>query len=357
MDFPTSADQQHTSLSDHRDPVSELSPAFPKGKGARSPPLAFEPTPNDALSPPTFRSSSNAHTTLGAMNMGRLSPPPLAGEGYELQRVVDQQVSAIDLLHDAFNGERLAWKSEREALYTRIAKLERLLRVGDGHSPAKSPVLSPQQGTGSLTSPQARAVANAHRLPSIAEDENLEPLSHRREDASRATDMPAITPSTDKRSSSVGFAEAAPDAVKVEEIPRSPMQTAKALSPPPLSYRVEAGHTPLKTTRPPTPPPQNSMSMDGIEDTPTRNNTHINTFLTRSNDEDSEKELKGPLNMPELPHVPGDSNFTFDALASRLQQLEKHPEAAKPIVFAQPSPGLASPVERDSYLSPKSSDP
>jgi hypothetical protein len=100
------------------------------------------------------------------------------------------------------------------------------------------------------------------------------------------------------------------------------------------------------------------MSMDGIEDTPTRNNTHINTFLTRSNDEDSEKELKGPLNMPELPHVPSNSNFTFDMLSKRLEQIEQHPEEAeaKPMVFAEPSPGLASPAERDSNLSPKTND-
>lgn len=83
--------------------------------------------------------------------------------------------------------------------------------------------------------------------------------------------------------------------------------------------------------------------MDGIEDTPTRNNTHINTFLTQTN-EDEDPELKGPLNMPELPHQPDSTNFTLEALSKRLEQIEKHPEHSKPLVFAQPSPGLASPV-------------
>lgn len=152
--------------------------------------------------------------------------------------------------------------------------------------------------------------------------------------------------------------EAAASELIVEEIPISPLETAKPLSPPPFHYRMEAGHTPLKAPRPPTPPPKNSMSMDGIEDTPTRNNTHINTYLTRSNDEDEDRGLTGPLNMPELPHVPSDSNFTFDMLSKKLEKLEKDPESAKPMVFKQPSPGLASPVEEkpkeEEFLSPKS---
>jgi hypothetical protein len=98
--------------------------------------------------------------------------------------------------------------------------------------------------------------------------------------------------------------------------------------------------------------------MDGIEDTPTRNNTHINTYLVRSNDEEEDKELKGPLNMPELPHVPSDGNFTFEMLSKRLEQIEKNPDTAKPMVFKQPSPGLASPAEEEKgdEFSPKSNN-
>lgn len=84
--------------------------------------------------------------------------------------------------------------------------------------------------------------------------------------------------------------------------------------------------------------------MDGIDDTPTRHNTHINTQLTQSNDEDEDRALTGPLNMPELPHEADESNFTLEALSRRLEQIEKHPETGRPMVFAQPSPGLASPA-------------
>lgn len=65
--------------------------------------------------------------------MGRLSPPPIASEAQDLQIIIDQQASAIQLLHDAFAAERQAWNSEKERLYTRIASLEKLLRVGDGY--------------------------------------------------------------------------------------------------------------------------------------------------------------------------------------------------------------------------------
>jgi hypothetical protein len=130
--------------------------------------------------------------------------------------------------------------------------------------------------------------------------------------------------------------------IMVEEIPISPPTTAMALSPLPPAYRADAGHTPLK--RPPTPPPQ-KMTMDGIEDTPTRNNTHINTLLTRSDDEEQDVPLKGPLSMPELPNNPDEANFTLEALSKRLEQVARSPEASRPTIFAEPSPGMLSPQE------------
>lgn len=335
--------------------VGELSAEFARQKRPKSPPLAFEPTPNDALAPRipySERSDSNLTSPpRDSSSMGRLSSMSHGGDTPDLQSIVNQQAMALKLAHQAFAAERAAWDLEKDKLYARITSLEQLLRMGDGYSPAKSPILSPYS-TSNITSPQAKAIANAQRLPSIAEDENIQPLSARRDGAPTSIDLSGTNAAdlTDRRAS-VGFAEATPTSVKVEEIPSAPRGSMAALSPPPMNYRMEAGHTPLK--RPPTPPPQNSMSMDGIEDTPTRNNTHINTYLTRSNDEDSEKELTGPLNMPELPHVPGEHNFTFDMLSKRLQNIEQNPEdaEARPMVYAQPSPGLASPVEKD--LSPK----
>jgi hypothetical protein len=140
------------------------------------------------------------------------------------------------------------------------------------------------------------------------------------------------------------------DGVVVEEIP-APAAHAESLSPPPPEHRALAGHTPIRIPRKPTPPPQ-KMLLEGIEDTPTRNNTHINTYLTQCNDDDEEKALTGPLHMPELPGRPSDGNFTLEALSKRLEQIEQHPEQSKPMIFSTPSPGLASPEnELDTLIS------
>lgn len=209
----------------------------------------------------------------------------------------------------------------------------------------------------SITSPQSRAMSSAQRLPSITEDENVDSLSRRRNGAPQAIGLsnrppvPAITQErSDKppRNGSVSF----DGDVKIDDVPVSPPPTARGLSPPPLNNLAMAGHTPLRAARRPT-PPLLSMAMDGIDDTPTRNNTHINAYLTRSNDEDEDVALKGPLNMPELPTRPDETNFTLEALSKRLEQIEQHPEEGRPLVFAERSPGLASPAELANEASPR----
>lgn len=119
------------------------------------------------------------------------------------------------------------------------------------------------------------------------------------------------------------------------------------ISPPPFFNRMEAGHTPLHAPRPLTPPPKN-FAMDGIDDTPTRNNTHMNGFLSRSNSDDEDKELTGPLNMPELPNKMNETNFTLEALSKRLERIEQHPDEGTPFAVAErhsepPSPPAEPP--------------
>lgn len=207
-------------------------------------------------------------------------------------------------------------------------------------SPARSPSLSPLN-LSNITSPQSRASTNLCRLPSIAEDEDPPPLSQRRQNAPQSIDISSANAAPGESSPSVSFQENIP--ITVEEIPRSP-NSDPPLSPPAFINRVAAGHTPLRAPRPLTPPPLNSLTFDGIEDTPTRNNTHANTGLTKTSSEEEEKELKGPLNMPELPNKPNDTNFTLEALSKRLEQIERNPEEGRPMVFQAPSPGVASPT-------------
>lgn len=95
------------------------------------------------------------------------------------------------------------------------------------------------------------------------------------------------------------------------------------------------------------------MTLTEIDDTPTKNNTHINTLLARSDDEDEDPALTGPLSMPELPNQPGEHNFTEEMLFKRLEHIAQSPatEEARPLIFATPTPGLATPEASD--LSPK----
>lgn len=100
---------------------------------SKSPPLAFEKTPNDMLVSPSFRPHFVDHdiglTSPSLSALARRSP----GEASEqhLQVIVDQQTNAIQLLHEAFAAERQVWSLEKERLYQRIASLEKLLRNGD----------------------------------------------------------------------------------------------------------------------------------------------------------------------------------------------------------------------------------
>ncbi|KAF2768133.1 hypothetical protein EJ03DRAFT_251053, partial [Teratosphaeria nubilosa] len=315
---------------------------------APSPPLAFAPTANDSLGTGLWPTSRPSPPSPSTAMMGLRSP-----QERDMQVIVDQQNKALELLHEAFAAERQVWSLEKDRLYQRIASLEQLLRNRDHHSPAKSPVISPLNGKGSdiFSSPPSRALSNGPRLPIIAEDENIQPLSRRRDGAPQSIDIPGRppvpavkglhVPARSARHASLSLDQE----IKVDEIPVSPPTTAQNLSPVPPQHRQLAGHTPLRPPRLPTPPPKD-MLLDGVEDTPTRNNTHINAFLTRSHDDDEDLALTGALNLPELPNKPDEGTFTVDALSKRLQQIESNPDTdGRPTVFAQPSPGLSSPTD------------
>ena len=208
--------------------------------------------------------------------------------------------------------------------------------------------MSPNNGSSSVASPPTTRLVGASVLPSIAEDENVEPrftLSQRREGAPSTIEIPLIDTVASslnnlkpRNNSVVSFAD---DNLKVEEIPcGSPWSAA---SPIPSEYKAHAGHTPVKTpARPLTP-------SIGIEDTPTKSNTQINASLAKSDDEDEDPALTGPLSMPELPNKPGEHNFTEEALIRRLEHIAQSPgtEEARPLIFATPTPGLATPEAAD----------
>ncbi|KAK3676202.1 hypothetical protein LTR78_003952 [Recurvomyces mirabilis] len=322
----------------------------------KSPALAFEPTSNDSLAPripSPSKQTEKSSQSLGPQSITGIMSP--RGE-QDLQVIVDQQASAMDRLHEAFAAERQVWNLEKDWLHQRIASLEQLLKTRDHHSPAKSPVMSPLStvfnGNGIISSPQSRAMSGTPHLPSIAEDDGIQPmpLSRRRDgapvsiDFSRRPPVPAVTlarSSRSQRQSSVSFDQE----IRVDEVPISPPTSAMPMSPLSPANRAEAGHTPLKAADRPSTPPPGKMTFDGIEDTPTRNNTHINLMLTRSNEDEDDVLLKGPLCMPELPNQPDASNFTLEALSKRLEQVARSPEESRPTIYNEPSPGMLSPKE------------
>ncbi|WPH02983.1 Hypothetical protein R9X50_00585500 [Acrodontium crateriforme] len=322
----------------------------------KSPPLAFAKTSNDALEscilPPTITRLSDSDDAISPSElfaMGFASPVP------DLQIIVDQQAVALNKLHEAFMEERRVWDLQKEQLNRRIACLERLLKTGDHHSPAKSPITSP-----SISSPRTKPIGNLSRLPSIAENQNIPPslgLGQRREGAPRGIEIPQLPTIVDepeprtRQSSVVQFNNSGLMPIKVEEIPISPQPSNVSLSPVPPNNREMAGHTPLNAPRPPTPPP-NHLLLEDIEDTPTRTNTHLNNLLTQSNESDDDVALKGPLNLPELPNKPQQGSFTLDALSRRLEQVARSPDESKPTIFAQPSPGMMTPPELITEESP-----
>lgn len=381
--------------------IPEASTTTPStSRPPKSPPLAFSKTSNDSLYAPIHAPSPqhphpqqhHHHPQLSPPNhspspagMG-LASPPTSGER-ELQVIVDRQSNALSKMYEAFQAERDCWLLEKRRLHGRIGALEQLLKTGDHwryissssssrlldevlegesdiggliaddcrDSPAKSPTDTPATEASLSPPPHARSLPGGYALPTINENRSTLPLSARREHApqSLGAAMDPI-PEVDSRRQSAVYTDA--DGFLVEAI--EPRKHLAGLSPPPPNNLMLAGHTPVRVPRRPTPPPAD-MSMDGLEDTPTRNNTHINLLLSRSQSNDEDEALRGPLNMPELPHNPDETNFTFEALSKKLSQIEKDPESrdSKPMVFAQPSPGLASPVgelaQSSSNLSPR----
>ena len=109
---------------------------LPTATQPKSPPLAFAKTSNDALAPlishstyPASSQTTDLGTSSGHSPMDRIGSP--GSDKLGLDVVIEQQVMAIQLLHDAFAAERQSWTLERDSLHQRIAALESLLRSGN----------------------------------------------------------------------------------------------------------------------------------------------------------------------------------------------------------------------------------
>ena len=117
-----------------------VSPPSSSQKPPKSPPLAFEPTPNDALAPlssPQHDNNNNhsKHTFSPSQReiLGMSSESSLVGGTAHLAIIMEQQSHTISLLHEAFASERKIWALEKAGLYERIASLEKLLKAKEGN--------------------------------------------------------------------------------------------------------------------------------------------------------------------------------------------------------------------------------
>jgi hypothetical protein len=106
----------------------------PAPKRAKSPPMAFERTSNDALAPrisPPFYSGIDPFLSNSSRTMSPNGSPYGSDPG--LQALVHKQAQAMDQLHSAFAMEREVWTMEKAHLYERISNLEKLLNTNSGH--------------------------------------------------------------------------------------------------------------------------------------------------------------------------------------------------------------------------------
>jgi hypothetical protein len=106
----------------------------PAPKRAKSPPMAFERTSNDALAPlvsPPFYSGIDPFLSTSSRTMSPNGSPYGSDPG--LQALVHKQAQAMNQLHSAFAVEREVWTMEKAHLYQRISSLEKLLNTNSGH--------------------------------------------------------------------------------------------------------------------------------------------------------------------------------------------------------------------------------
>lgn len=125
-----------TSSSVNSPPHMEFPPA-PAPKRAKSPPMAFERTSNDALAPrisPPFSYHNIDPFTSTSSSTHIMSPNGSAYTGSpDLQALVNKQANFIAHLHLTSDMERDLWRHEKEALHQRINQLEKLISTNNGH--------------------------------------------------------------------------------------------------------------------------------------------------------------------------------------------------------------------------------
>lgn len=112
-------------------------------KPPKSPPLAFEPTPNDVLMPLSRGPATMPFYQQSMMTPGSIMSPPIDkiqdttvsfDSNSDMDILLAKKDEALRLALQAFTVERECWQMEKDHLHRRIANLEALLKASvDGH--------------------------------------------------------------------------------------------------------------------------------------------------------------------------------------------------------------------------------
>ncbi|OJD31980.1 methyl-binding domain protein 6 [Diplodia corticola] len=374
----------------------------------RSPPQAFEPTPNDALyfpfsclPPPVISYPAMIPTSVPAReSVPSASPLPLSGQSSRngTNRVASPltppdhgvaQVAPGSVLHpdtmasaasdewrkllasarSSFENERRVWEQERHLYQQDIARLRATLdskqqemlvmatklkqaelALGDPNS-FHSHIVSPPSAGGSRVSPVKSPPVVAQSGCSVspptqgALSRQHAPQTH--PGLSGFQFQPARFTVTHHGFDGMATVGGSARMGNIEEEPPSPVSTIAHLSPAPESYRRHAGHTPgAGSFSMETTPGDKTPKAVPPPIIPVEDEVAVQSESGEISEDDEDPAMQEPLFLPPRPDQ-SEASSMLDALQERLANLSEHPEEQRPAVLQGVPPSETSDSEVD----------
>ncbi|KAK8214281.1 hypothetical protein HDK77DRAFT_479606 [Phyllosticta capitalensis] len=375
---------------------SPLSPTNHQPK--KSPPSAFQPTPNDALymslsslPPPVFPMPSNVPVRESIPSASQLPSnassrqtssmvcSPLTPPDHGMVGSVNTSTSQLSfnstsveewrsLLADARSGfekERQTWDQERRLYQREISVLRMQMEAKDSEllvmtTKLKQAELAVENPGGFhrqiVSPPSANGNGTATRVSPVKSPPTLDAPRPSLAAPSGQTSVPGTANDRVPTFDFSHHGSGEPGWHNFEEDPPSPATTAANLSPAPESYRRHAGHTPGKTgsfSSFQTPGDKTPRPLD-LGPPPAEDQTAIQTDGSEDGDDLS---LQEPLYLPPNPER-SDSSFMLGALQEKLASISENPDEARPAVLqgAPPSDTTASEIDATEDPAPLPSD-
>ncbi|KAK7519176.1 hypothetical protein IWZ03DRAFT_375637 [Phyllosticta citriasiana] len=361
----------------------------------KSPPNAFQPTPNDALymslsslPPPVFpmpttvpvresipsasqlpsnassrQASSMVRSPLTPPDHGMVNPIHTAASQLGLNSTsVEEWRSLLQDARGGFEKERQTWDQERRLYQREISMLRQQMEAKESEllvikTKLKQTELAVEDPDGFhrqiVSPPSANGTGTAARVSPVKSPPAVDAP---RSSMAAPADQPSV-PSTGKARFPTfdfthhGTGEISSSAVtqqtglNFEEDPPSPATTAANLSPAPESYRRHAGHTPGK----PGTGPFSAFQTPG-EKTPRPHQfvppVDDQASIQTDGSEEGDLALQEPLFLPPNPER-SEGSMMLGALQEKLASISENPDEARPAVLqgAPPSDTTASEID------------